>query len=117
MKLERRDWIEIISTIALLGGGFYAYGKFDERLAQMEKRLDKMEDRVEPLKQLRVGKGDLCLKLIEQYGSVKDTKRQETLLRQWDDTGCGGVAAAAMEITNAVEEKPDALTNSSDANR
>jgi hypothetical protein len=103
MKLERKEVIEIISTIVLLGGGFYAFGKFNGRLDQIEKRVDNLETRVDPLRALRVGKGDLCLKLLDQQGSTGDAKRQDQLQRQWEREGCDSLPAnATANVGDAV---------------
>lgn len=111
MKFERKELIEIISTVVLLGGGFYAFGKFNGRLDQIEKRVDNLETRIDPIRALRVGKGDLCLKLLDQQGSAKDDKRRGQIQKQWEREGCDDMPANA---TVRVDENGAVVMNATE---
>jgi hypothetical protein len=101
MKLDRKELMGIISTVVLLGSGFYAFGRLDGRVDQLEKRVDGLDARVDPLRQLKVGKGDLCLKMLEQLGNARDSKRQQELQDQWAQLDCGGLPANATSKSAA----------------
>jgi len=101
MKPDLRLLLEVIAGIAVIGTGIYAFGRFDGRLDQIEQRLGGLENRVDPLRALKIGKGDLCLKMLEQWGTTRDGKRSQELREQWNKSGCDAVPAAML---NALDD-------------
>jgi hypothetical protein len=92
--------------VAVVGGAVWV-GQLRGEVNALEKRVDGLETRVDPLRTLKVGKGDLCLEMLQQWGGVKDPKRQESLQKQWEGSGCDSLPAAAGAMTNAVQEIPE----------
>lgn len=91
------DKVQIGGLVVLLLGGVYAFGEFNGRLKAAEARLGQLETKVDPLRTLRVGKGDLCLKLLEQLPKASLDQREQ-LSQRFDELECGAVAAAVERI-------------------
>lgn len=60
--------------------------------------MDNLETRVDPIRALRVGKGDLCLKLLDQQGSARDDKSRDRIQQQWEREGCDSMPANATAV-------------------
>ena len=85
-------WWPVAATVI---AGAIAYGKLESDVTNLKERVSGLENHVDPLRQLRVGRGDLCLKMLDQQGSVKDPKRQQQLQQQWDREGCEAIPVNA----------------------
>jgi hypothetical protein len=110
--MKPKEITEIIGVIAVLGSGIYTFAKFDERLDQLENRVERVEVRVDPLRQLRVGKGDLCLKLLEQWGAARDRKRQQEFEEKWSRSDCDSLPAGASVNVSDTGEAANVFMNS-----
>ena len=81
--------------LIVVGGlGLMGYASMQTQIADLKDRVDKLENRVDPLRTLKVGKGDLCLKMLEQLGTARGDA-QKRVQRQWDAEGCEEMPAHA----------------------
>ena len=88
------NWIlQVVTALVLLAGGVYAFGQFNGQLATLEKRVDQLETRVDPIRALRVARGDLCLEILKQQSDANNARHQDELDRKWAESGCQDMPA------------------------
>lgn len=101
MTIERV--LAIFGAIVVLATGFAAYGALEQRVTELEKRVDKLETKAMPGTKL----GDLCLKLLDTQSkataqeALQRINDQITRLNCWD-----GVTADAAIADNGVVMEP-----------
>lgn len=104
-------WWPLIAAGAV---GLIGYGSMQTEISDLKDRVGKLETRVDPLRQLKVGKGDLCLKILDQIGSAPDGKRRGELQGLWGKEGCEGVNTGyfVRGHKTATNESESAIENS-----
>lgn len=110
MALRWNLIFEGVSTLVLLGGGIYAFGRFSDRMDQFERRLDSLEAKAMPGTHL----GDLCLKLLDDERTADinhDSGMSDRVAKQLDKFGCYArvnVNATTNETQpeNAISKEP-----------
>ncbi|MEO5611882.1 MAG: hypothetical protein ABIT68_03810 [Sphingomicrobium sp.] len=105
-------WPVILAVVAVIG----AFAKLQSDVSNLKERVAMLETRVDPLRQLKVSKGDLCLKILEEWAKLKDDKRQRSLWNQWANADCESVPASATftrgfwdQVKNSIAVLPPPL--------
>ena len=88
-------WWHVAVAVILVAVG---YGSLLTDVGNLKERVTTLEGRTDNVKQLRTGKGDLCLKILEEWGKLKDAKRQESLMFRWSAADCDAGVPAGMII-------------------
>lgn len=99
--------VAVITAVVAVGAQLVTYGstygRLDEKVTRMEKRLDQLETRPTAG---AVKKGDLCMRLLAAQENAENASftRQMEISTQLDRMGCYEHVPAATEIdANAVE--------------
>lgn len=99
-------------AVAVLSG-VAAFAKLESDVSNLKERVDRLEQRVDPLRDVKIGKGDLCLQILKEL-NTSTAEQQQHLQAEFDKSGCQGLPAGETVPDNSSERRGtphNAVTN------